>query len=124
MPVQAPPLTTAYPANIGLLADEHTVILLPLTEPDGLAPSDVAGTLEDLGAADGVTPSYDEGTTWASGGTRFFGGCLAVWDLSRVYPPSGRGEQCTLLGVERDRIAIATHRDGTQDRELEPVRHR
>jgi serine/threonine-protein kinase len=25
----------------------------------------------------------------------FLGGCLAVWDMSRVYPPSGRGEQCT-----------------------------
>jgi hypothetical protein len=25
----------------------------------------------------------------------FRGGCLAVWDTSRVYPPSGRGEQCT-----------------------------
>ncbi len=25
----------------------------------------------------------------------FRGGCLAVWDMSRVYPPSGRGEQCT-----------------------------
>ena len=25
----------------------------------------------------------------------FNGGCLAIWDLSRVYPPSGRGEQCT-----------------------------
>lgn len=29
-----------------------------------------------------------------TGGT-FYGGCLAVWDLTRVYPPSGRGEQCT-----------------------------
>jgi len=28
-------------------------------------------------------------------GDRFEGGCLAVWDLARVYPPSGRGEQCT-----------------------------
>ena len=28
------------------------------------------------------------------GGT-FDGGCLAVWDMTRVYPPSGRGEQCT-----------------------------
>ncbi len=28
-------------------------------------------------------------------GDDFFGGCLAVWDMSRVYPPSGRGEQCT-----------------------------
>ncbi|HTJ46874.1 MAG TPA: hypothetical protein VL463_32445 [Kofleriaceae bacterium] len=28
------------------------------------------------------------------GGT-FDGGCLAVWDESRVYGPSGRGEQCT-----------------------------
>jgi len=25
----------------------------------------------------------------------FHGGCLAVWDLNRVYPPSGRGEQCS-----------------------------
>jgi serine/threonine-protein kinase len=25
----------------------------------------------------------------------FRGGCLAVWDLGRIYPPSGRGEQCT-----------------------------
>ena len=28
-------------------------------------------------------------------GGRFRGGCLAVWNLGRVYPPSGRGEQCT-----------------------------
>ena len=28
-------------------------------------------------------------------GSDFRGGCLAVWDLTRVYPPSGRGEQCT-----------------------------
>lgn len=28
-------------------------------------------------------------------GSDFRGGCLAVWDLDRVYPPSGRGEQCT-----------------------------
>jgi serine/threonine-protein kinase len=25
----------------------------------------------------------------------FRGGCLAVWDMGRVYPPTGRGEQCT-----------------------------
>jgi serine/threonine-protein kinase len=25
----------------------------------------------------------------------FNGGCLAAWDMSRQYPPSGRGEQCT-----------------------------
>ncbi len=25
----------------------------------------------------------------------FFGGCLAVWDLTRVYEPAGRGENCT-----------------------------
>jgi serine/threonine-protein kinase len=25
----------------------------------------------------------------------FRGGCLAVWDMNRVYPASGRGEQCT-----------------------------
>ena len=25
----------------------------------------------------------------------FNGGCLAVWDMTRVYPASGRGEQCT-----------------------------
>ncbi len=28
-------------------------------------------------------------------GADFRGGCLAVWDMTRVYPPSGRGEQCT-----------------------------
>jgi len=28
-------------------------------------------------------------------GSEFRGGCLAVWDMTRVYPPSGRGEQCT-----------------------------
>ena len=28
-------------------------------------------------------------------GSRFRVGCLAVWNLSRVYPPTGRGEQCT-----------------------------
>jgi len=25
----------------------------------------------------------------------FDGGCLAAWDMTRVYPPSARGEQCT-----------------------------
>ena len=29
-----------------------------------------------------------------SGGV-FSGGCLAIWDLAKVYPASGRGEQCT-----------------------------
>jgi serine/threonine-protein kinase len=28
-------------------------------------------------------------------GSTFDGGCLAVWDMTRVYPGSGRGEQCT-----------------------------
>ncbi len=28
-------------------------------------------------------------------GDEFFGGCLAVWDMSRVYPAEGRGDQCT-----------------------------
>lgn len=28
-------------------------------------------------------------------GNDFRGGCLAVWDMTRAYPPSGRGEQCT-----------------------------
>ncbi|MCB9849598.1 MAG: hypothetical protein H6817_02715 [Phycisphaerales bacterium] len=25
----------------------------------------------------------------------FYGGCLAVWDMTRAYPPVGRGENCT-----------------------------
>jgi serine/threonine-protein kinase len=25
----------------------------------------------------------------------FSGGCLAIWDLNRIYPASGRGEQCS-----------------------------
>jgi hypothetical protein len=28
-------------------------------------------------------------------GSQFRGGCLAIWDMTRVYPASGRGEQCT-----------------------------
>jgi serine/threonine-protein kinase len=28
-------------------------------------------------------------------GAGFDGGCLAVWDTSRIYGPTGRGEQCT-----------------------------
>lgn len=28
-------------------------------------------------------------------GDTLFGGCLATWDMSRVYGPSGRGENCT-----------------------------
>ena len=28
-------------------------------------------------------------------GDSFRGGCLAVWDMTRVYAPTGRGEQCT-----------------------------
>jgi serine/threonine-protein kinase len=28
-------------------------------------------------------------------GSTLHGGCLAVWDLQRAYPPEGRGEQCT-----------------------------
>lgn len=29
-----------------------------------------------------------------TGGT-FYGGCLAAWDMTRVYPPENRGEQCS-----------------------------
>ena len=25
----------------------------------------------------------------------FYGGCLAIWDMTRVYTPKGRGENCT-----------------------------
>lgn len=28
-------------------------------------------------------------------GDTFYGGCLAVWDMTRVYGPEGRGENCT-----------------------------
>jgi hypothetical protein len=28
-------------------------------------------------------------------GSTYEGGCLAVWDLNKVYPPQARGEQCT-----------------------------
>ncbi|ADO69816.1 hypothetical protein [Stigmatella aurantiaca] len=37
---------------------------------------------------------YEQWRVDISGNT-YRGGCLAVWDLSRVYPPQGRGEQCT-----------------------------
>lgn len=28
-------------------------------------------------------------------GGQFFGGCLAIWDMNRVYGPNGRGQDCT-----------------------------
>jgi serine/threonine-protein kinase len=28
-------------------------------------------------------------------GNTFRGGCLAVWDLNRIYPPTGRGKDCS-----------------------------
>lgn len=28
-------------------------------------------------------------------GSAFYGGCLAVWDLTQIYPASGRGQDCT-----------------------------
>ncbi|MDC0713791.1 hypothetical protein POL68_35320 [Stigmatella sp. ncwal1] len=37
---------------------------------------------------------YEQWRVDISGNT-YRGGCLAVWDLSRIYPPQGRGEQCT-----------------------------
>jgi len=37
---------------------------------------------------------YEMWRAHLAGGT-FRGGCLAVWDMTRVYPPTGRGEQCT-----------------------------
>jgi hypothetical protein len=30
-----------------------------------------------------------------TGDGTFRGGCLAAWDLTRIYPPEGRGEQCS-----------------------------
>ncbi len=28
-------------------------------------------------------------------GNQFFGGCLAVWDMTMIYPDDGRGDGCT-----------------------------
>ncbi|HFE45000.1 MAG TPA: hypothetical protein ENJ18_05820 [Nannocystis exedens] len=43
------------------------------------------------------TPSSKLYEMWRANivGDQFFGGCLAVWDMTRVYGPTGRGEQCT-----------------------------
>src|SRR5690242_13009446 len=63
------------PGNIGLLPDEDTVILLPFTEPNAVHPSDTAGALEDLEAANpGEYPATDTSVAWASGVTRLFPG--------------------------------------------------
>jgi len=37
---------------------------------------------------------YEAWRAHVSGGT-VLAQCLAVWDMMRIYPPSGRGEQCT-----------------------------
>ncbi len=43
------------------------------------------------------TPSSTLYEMWRANivGEQFFGGCLAVWDMTRIYGPIGRGEQCT-----------------------------
>lgn len=45
-----------------------------------------------------VSPSdqrlYEMWRANITGGT-FYGGCLAAWDMTRVYGPEGRGEQCS-----------------------------
>jgi len=43
---------------------------------------DPTNTLYEMWRADITTEDFD-------------GGCLAVWDLDLLYPPEGRGEQCT-----------------------------
>lgn len=81
-------LTTAYPGNIGLLVDERTVICMPFTEPAGLAPSDVAGTLEDAHAGN---PDVVATGAWASSTTRTFG------DPSYVLAHRDRDGRSSLL---------------------------
>jgi serine/threonine-protein kinase len=41
-------------------------------------------------------------------GSEFNGGCLAVWDLDRVYPAEGRGEYCTSADAAGFPIAALT----------------
>jgi serine/threonine-protein kinase len=41
-------------------------------------------------------------------GGEFNGGCLAVWDLNRVYPAEGRGEYCTSADAAGFPIAALT----------------
>ncbi|HEX2880813.1 MAG TPA: hypothetical protein VHO25_14880, partial [Polyangiaceae bacterium] len=41
-------------------------------------------------------------------GDEFAGGCLAVWDLDRVYPLEGRGEYCTSADAAGFPIAALT----------------
>ena len=69
---------TGPAGNLGLLADEHTVILLPFAEPATLAPSDQVGTLADLTDVDS-TNVVTEGA-WAQPTARLFtdGGYYAV----------------------------------------------
>jgi len=42
----------------------------------------------------GAQRLYEMNQTLSAVG-RVTAGCLVIWDLSRIYPPSGRGDQCT-----------------------------
>ena len=56
-------------------------------------------------------------------GDAFFGGCLAVWDMSRVYGPAGRGENCTSADAAGYPIRTAPLQRGRSSARRDPSRH-
>lgn len=46
-------------------------------------------------ALDGSKKLYESYQSNVNGSGQLESGCVVIWDLSKVYPPQGRGEQCT-----------------------------
>lgn len=46
-------------------------------------------------ALDGTNKLYESYQSNRNGLGQLESGCVVVWDLAKVYPPQGRGEQCT-----------------------------
>jgi hypothetical protein len=70
-------LQDPVPGNIGLIADDDTVVLVPFTEPDDLHPSDTAGTLEDFTRFTGSSEA-DDSVAWASAVSQLFHGTFGI----------------------------------------------
>lgn len=105
MPAVAPALSDPVPGNIGLVSDADTVILLPFTEPTGVFPSDQAGTLEDLEAANVLIPTVDSSVAWASAVSRNF--------VGRAFLASDKSGKSSLLQRDVSVQAILAFSEAT-----------